>query len=92
MGSKVPKCLVTQILEIQPAGWSKWQKHHPSKFEKSVPYALLCQVAGMLIMKKTIRYISNYIMAYPYILLLPIYIIVQLLLSLSTQCQTETTR
>ncbi|XP_022938154.1 protein ENHANCED DISEASE RESISTANCE 2-like isoform X1 [Cucurbita moschata] len=47
MGSKVPKCLVTQILEIQPAGWSKWQRHHPSKFEKSVPYALLCQVAGL---------------------------------------------
>ncbi|XP_038890260.1 protein ENHANCED DISEASE RESISTANCE 2 isoform X1 [Benincasa hispida] len=47
MGSNMPKCLVTQILEIQPAGWFKWQRNHPSKFEKSVPYALLCQVAGL---------------------------------------------
>ncbi|XP_022142944.1 protein ENHANCED DISEASE RESISTANCE 2 isoform X2 [Momordica charantia] len=47
MGSNTPKCLVTQMLEIQPAGWFRWQRIHPSKFEKSVPYALLCQVAGL---------------------------------------------
>ncbi|KAG7030348.1 Protein ENHANCED DISEASE RESISTANCE 2 [Cucurbita argyrosperma subsp. argyrosperma] len=47
MGSNAPKCLVTQILEIQPAGWFKWQRYQPLKFEKSVPYALLCQVAGL---------------------------------------------
>ncbi|KAL5547664.1 hypothetical protein UlMin_002895 [Ulmus minor] len=46
MGS-TPKCLVTQMLEIHSAGWCRWKKNHCSKFEKSVPYALLCQVAGL---------------------------------------------
>lgn len=58
MGSNAPKCLVTQILEIQPAGWFKWQRYQPLKFEKSVPYALLCQVAGMLITK------NNYVLLF----------------------------
>lgn len=46
MGSTSPKCLVTQILEINSAGWCRWKKNHCSKFEKSIPYALLIQVAG----------------------------------------------
>ncbi|XP_061990763.1 protein ENHANCED DISEASE RESISTANCE 2 isoform X2 [Rosa rugosa] len=47
MGSDSPRCLVTQMLEIHSAGWSRWKKSHCSKFERSVPYALLCQVGGM---------------------------------------------
>ncbi|PON44327.1 hypothetical protein TorRG33x02_330920 [Trema orientale] len=35
------------MLEIPSAGWFRWKKNHCSKFEKSVPYALLCQVAGL---------------------------------------------
>lgn len=46
MGSHTPRCVVTQTLEIHSAGWFRWKKNHCSKFEKSVPYALLCQVAG----------------------------------------------
>lgn len=46
MGSHTPRCVVTQMLEIHSAGWFRWRKNHCSKFEKSVPYALLCQVAG----------------------------------------------
>lgn len=46
MGSNTPRCLVTQMLEINSAGWCRWKKNHCSKFEKSVPYALLCQVGG----------------------------------------------
>ncbi|CAL2275354.1 unnamed protein product [Prunus armeniaca] len=47
MGSNTPRCLVTQMLEINSAGWCRWKKNHCSKFEKSVPYALLCQVGGL---------------------------------------------
>jgi hypothetical protein len=35
------------MVEIHSVGWWKWKKNHFSKFEKSVPYALLCQVAGL---------------------------------------------
>ncbi|XP_062158230.1 protein ENHANCED DISEASE RESISTANCE 2-like isoform X2 [Alnus glutinosa] len=47
VGSNAPKCLVTQMLEIHSSRWFRWKKNHCSKFEKSVPYALLCQVAGL---------------------------------------------
>nr|XP_011470338.1 PREDICTED: protein ENHANCED DISEASE RESISTANCE 2-like [Fragaria vesca subsp. vesca] len=47
MGSDSPRCLVTQMLEMNSAGWGRWKKSHCSKFERSVPYALLCQVGGM---------------------------------------------
>ncbi|EXC12518.1 hypothetical protein L484_012330 [Morus notabilis] len=47
MGSNMPKCLVTQMLEINSSGWWRWKRSHSSKFEKSVPYALLCQVSGL---------------------------------------------
>lgn len=46
MGSDSPRCLVTQMLEMNSAGWGRWKKSHCSKFERSVPYALLCQVGG----------------------------------------------
>ncbi|XP_021899211.1 protein ENHANCED DISEASE RESISTANCE 2 [Carica papaya] len=47
MGSDTAKCLVTQMLEIHCQGWCKWKKNSHSKFEKSIPYALLIQVAGL---------------------------------------------
>lgn len=40
------KCLVTQMLEIQAEGWFGWKKYRSSKFERTIPYALLTQVAG----------------------------------------------
>ncbi|KAM7472963.1 hypothetical protein LguiA_011146 [Lonicera macranthoides] len=46
--SSAVKCLVTQMLEIHSEGcWFGWKSNQSSKFEKSVPYALLCQVAGL---------------------------------------------
>ncbi|XP_039071748.1 protein ENHANCED DISEASE RESISTANCE 2-like [Hibiscus syriacus] len=46
-GSNTEKCLVTHMLEIHNAGWGKWKKNNYSKFEKTIPYALLSQVAGL---------------------------------------------
>lgn len=48
MGSNTMKCIVTQTLEINQAGWFRWKTNHCSKFEKTIPYALLSQVAGRL--------------------------------------------
>ncbi|KAL5698805.1 hypothetical protein ACHQM5_029793 [Ranunculus cassubicifolius] len=45
-GSNVARCLVTQMLEINCSGWFRWKKDS-KQFEKSIPYALLCQVAGL---------------------------------------------
>ncbi|KAL4334130.1 hypothetical protein GQ457_07G044540 [Hibiscus cannabinus] len=45
--SNTEKCLVTHMLEIHTAGWGKWKKNSCSKFEKTIPYALLSQVAGL---------------------------------------------
>ncbi|KAK7304773.1 hypothetical protein VNO77_42660 [Canavalia gladiata] len=47
MGSNRSRCLVTQTLEIHSAYWYRWKNSQSSKFEKSIPYALLCQVAGL---------------------------------------------
>ncbi|KAK2450533.1 ENHANCED DISEASE RESISTANCE protein [Trifolium repens] len=47
MGSKVPRCLVIHTLEIQSTTWQRWKNSQCTKFEKSIPYALLCQVAGL---------------------------------------------
>ncbi|OAY46949.1 protein ENHANCED DISEASE RESISTANCE 2-like isoform X3 [Manihot esculenta] len=47
MGSNTMKCIVTQTLEINQAGWFRWKTNHCSKFEKTIPYALLSQVAGL---------------------------------------------
>lgn len=40
------KCLVTHMLEVDSKVWRGWKKNQRSKFEKTVPYALLSQVAG----------------------------------------------
>ncbi|KAJ8753190.1 hypothetical protein K2173_017776 [Erythroxylum novogranatense] len=47
MGSDKIRCLVTQMLEIHQAGWCRWKGNRCSKFEKTIPYALLSQVAGL---------------------------------------------
>ncbi|XVF48476.1 hypothetical protein PTKIN_Ptkin03bG0193400 [Pterospermum kingtungense] len=47
MGSNTAKCLVTQMLEIHTAGWCRWKKNSCSKFEKTIPFALLSQVSGL---------------------------------------------
>uniref|UniRef100_A0A7N0T197 START domain-containing protein n=1 Tax=Kalanchoe fedtschenkoi TaxID=63787 RepID=A0A7N0T197_KALFE len=46
MGS-TPKCLVAQTLEIHSISWCRWKQQRCSKFEKTLPYALLCQVSGL---------------------------------------------
>ncbi|KAJ4951312.1 hypothetical protein NE237_028144 [Protea cynaroides] len=45
--SSAVRCLVTQILELPTSGWSIRKKNHWEEFQKTVPYALLCQVAGL---------------------------------------------
>ncbi|XP_056162623.1 protein ENHANCED DISEASE RESISTANCE 2 isoform X4 [Syzygium oleosum] len=47
MGTNIAKCLVTQTLEIYEVGWTRWKNNHCSKFEKTIPYALMCQVSGL---------------------------------------------
>uniref|UniRef100_A0A7N0SWV4 START domain-containing protein n=1 Tax=Kalanchoe fedtschenkoi TaxID=63787 RepID=A0A7N0SWV4_KALFE len=47
MGSTTPKCLVAQTLEIHSISWCRWKQQRCSKFEKTMPYALLCQVSGL---------------------------------------------
>lgn len=47
MGSNTARCIVTQMLEVHQSGWCRWKKNRTSKFEKSIPYALLSQVAGL---------------------------------------------
>ncbi|XP_057746642.1 protein ENHANCED DISEASE RESISTANCE 2-like [Arachis stenosperma] len=48
MGVDRQKCLVTHTLEIHSVSWFHWKNNNQnSKFERSIPYALLCQVAGL---------------------------------------------
>ncbi|KAJ4709656.1 protein ENHANCED DISEASE RESISTANCE 2-like [Melia azedarach] len=47
MGTNGAKCLVTQMLEIPSSGWCRWKTKSSSKFEKTVHFALLSQVAGL---------------------------------------------
>ncbi|KAL5150247.1 Protein ENHANCED DISEASE RESISTANCE 2-like [Glycine soja] len=47
MASKSPRCLVTHTLEIHSSSWCQWKNNKSSKFERSIPYALLCQVSGL---------------------------------------------
>ncbi|XP_065851444.1 protein ENHANCED DISEASE RESISTANCE 2-like [Euphorbia lathyris] len=47
MGSNSMKCILTQTLEIHDKGWFGWKTNHSSKFEKTIPYALLSQVAAL---------------------------------------------
>ncbi|XP_020276988.1 protein ENHANCED DISEASE RESISTANCE 2-like isoform X2 [Asparagus officinalis] len=45
--SSSSKCLVTQTLEVNSSIWNRFKGDIGSKFEKTIPYALLCQVAGL---------------------------------------------
>ncbi|RAL53688.1 hypothetical protein DM860_015416 [Cuscuta australis] len=42
-----PKCLVAQMLEIHCKSWFKWKKNNFIEFEKTIPFGLLSQVAGL---------------------------------------------
>ncbi|CAL5001903.1 unnamed protein product [Urochloa decumbens] len=42
-----PKCVVTLMLEISSSFWGRWKRRHSSNFDKSIPFALLSQVAGL---------------------------------------------
>ncbi|KAL6647344.1 hypothetical protein ACP70R_014781 [Stipagrostis hirtigluma subsp. patula] len=46
-GSSTPKCIVTHTLEISLSIWGRWKRRHSSNFDKSIPFALLSQVAGL---------------------------------------------
>ncbi|KAL4564111.1 hypothetical protein LXL04_028163 [Taraxacum kok-saghyz] len=41
------RCLVTHMLEVHSRNWSKWKNNQSSKFEKTIPYALLNQASGL---------------------------------------------
>uniref|UniRef100_A0A1J3CIU7 Protein ENHANCED DISEASE RESISTANCE 2-like n=1 Tax=Noccaea caerulescens TaxID=107243 RepID=A0A1J3CIU7_NOCCA len=45
--AELTSCLVTHMLEIHSKRWCKWKRTSYSKFEKTIPYALLLQVAGL---------------------------------------------
>ncbi|XP_037433999.1 protein ENHANCED DISEASE RESISTANCE 2-like isoform X2 [Triticum urartu] len=42
-----PKCIVTRMVEISPCFWDRWRRRTSSNFERSIPFALLSQVAGL---------------------------------------------
>ncbi|KAI5069983.1 hypothetical protein GOP47_0014326 [Adiantum capillus-veneris] len=39
--------LVTQTMEIRSTGWGRWRKKYFAKLDKTMPYIVLCQVAGL---------------------------------------------
>ncbi|KAH7446095.1 hypothetical protein KP509_01G038900 [Ceratopteris richardii] len=39
-------CVVTQTMEIRSTGWGKWRKKYFAKLDKTMPYIVLCQIAG----------------------------------------------
>ncbi|CAN1172281.1 Protein ENHANCED DISEASE RESISTANCE 2 [Linum perenne] len=41
------KSLVSQMVEINQDGWYRWKQNSCTKFEKTISYALLAQVAGL---------------------------------------------
>ncbi|CAH9084063.1 unnamed protein product [Cuscuta epithymum] len=45
--SNSAKCLVTLMVEIRSKNWFKWKKNDFSEFEKTIPFGLLSQVAGL---------------------------------------------
>ncbi|KAK7265139.1 hypothetical protein RJT34_32755 [Clitoria ternatea] len=47
IASNSPRCLVTHTLEMHSESWRQWKKNKCLKFQKSISYALLCQVAGL---------------------------------------------
>ncbi|KAL0916761.1 hypothetical protein M5K25_014297 [Dendrobium thyrsiflorum] len=45
--SATSKCHVTRILEVHSTIWDRLKKRYTTNFEKTIPYALLCQVGGL---------------------------------------------
>jgi hypothetical protein len=45
-GVGTPCSLVSQIVKVNSTGWGCWKKCHYSKFHKTIPYSLLCQISG----------------------------------------------
>ncbi|KAG5593615.1 hypothetical protein H5410_034847 [Solanum commersonii] len=44
---KPARCLVTLILEIRSKAWFKWKNNEFCKFERTLPFGMLSQVAGL---------------------------------------------
>lgn len=44
---KPARCLLTLILEIRSKGWFKWKNNEYSKFERTLSFGMLTQVAGL---------------------------------------------
>ncbi|KAG0591106.1 hypothetical protein KC19_1G150000 [Ceratodon purpureus] len=42
-----PRSMVTQVVEVKSTGWGRWKRCHYSKFHKTIPYILLCRIAGL---------------------------------------------
>ncbi|CAM6011988.1 unnamed protein product [Sphagnum balticum] len=42
-----PQSLVSQIVEVNSTGWGHWKKRDYSQFHKTIPYVLLCRIAGI---------------------------------------------
>ncbi|XP_064981512.1 protein ENHANCED DISEASE RESISTANCE 2-like isoform X2 [Musa acuminata AAA Group] len=45
--SSTAKCQVTLMLEVPAKSWGIWRRNQYSNFDRTIPYALLCQVAGL---------------------------------------------
>lgn len=41
------RSVVTQITEIRSTGWGRWKKKYYAKLDETMPYVVLCQVAGL---------------------------------------------
>eukprot|EP00250_Pteridium_aquilinum_P004269 c14493_g1_i1 orf=975-3260(-) len=39
--------IVTQTMEIRSTGWGRWRRKYFAKLDKTMPYIVLCQVAGL---------------------------------------------
>ncbi|CAK9877743.1 unnamed protein product [Sphagnum jensenii] len=46
-GVGTPCSLVSQIVKVNSTGWGCWKKCHYSKFHNTIPYSLLCRIAGL---------------------------------------------
>ncbi|KAI5063229.1 hypothetical protein GOP47_0021776 [Adiantum capillus-veneris] len=44
--SGVAKSRVSQIMEIRSTGWGRWKHKYFDKLDRTVPYVILCQIAG----------------------------------------------
>lgn len=45
--TSISKSRVSQIMEIRSTGWGRWKHKSFAKLDKTVPYVILCQIAGL---------------------------------------------